>query len=162
MEYGYPIVVTPGVASARLSPFSFTTMPIISGRSAPPGREELSFAITSSLSAICFTCFGETKLTASICLNPASTNSFKYSALYSVGMKSCNPCHASLGHSTSFAVSMRLRKSEEVEGSKLKVEREDDGKLSFLRFDSLPQTVKHSRKFRDVSESGRDNGRRNV
>src|SRR6266478_257203 len=45
IEYGYPIVVTPGVASARSSPLSFTTMPIISGRSAPSGREALSFAI---------------------------------------------------------------------------------------------------------------------
>src|SRR5713101_1001743 len=139
---------------------------MMSGGSTPAGRplekKVFRLAMTSSLSAICFTCFGETKLTASMCLNPARTSSFRYSALYSVGMKSCNPCHASLGHSTSFAVSMRLRKSEEVEGSKLKVEREDDGKLSFLRFDSLPQTVKHSRKFRDVSESGRGNGRRNV
>src|SRR5205823_9449701 len=49
---------------------------------------------------------GETKLTASMCLNPASTSSFRYSALYSVGIKSGNPCHASRGHSISFAFSM--------------------------------------------------------
>src|ERR1700675_4651774 len=96
------MVVTPGVASARSSPFSFTTMPIISGSSEASGREALSFTITSSLSAICFTSFGETKLTASICSNPASTSCFKYSALYSVGIKSGRPCHASRGHSISF------------------------------------------------------------
>src|SRR4029077_16461202 len=106
IEYGYPIVVMPGVASARSSPFSFTTMPIISGCGTPSGREALYLLITSSLSAICFTCFGETKLTASMCLNPASTTSFKYSALNSVGMKSGSPCHASRGHSMSFTVSI--------------------------------------------------------
>src|SRR5260370_12134477 len=100
------MVVTPGVASARSSPFSFTTMPMISGRSVPAERAELSSATTSSLSAICFTCLGETKLTASMCLNPASTNSFRYSAFVSVGMKSASPCHASLGHSISFTVSI--------------------------------------------------------
>src|SRR6267154_1533730 len=100
------MVVTPGVASARCNPFSFTAMPIISGRSSPAGRESFSFAITSSLSAICLTCLGETKLTASICLKPASTNSFIFSALVSVGMKSASPCHASLGHSISFTVSI--------------------------------------------------------
>src|ERR1700736_3843195 len=115
------MVVTPGVASARSSPFSFTTMPMISGRLVgsascrlpfPWGREALSLAITSSLSAICFTCFGETKLTASICLNPASNNSFRYSAFVSVGIKSVSPCQASLGHSISLAVSMlRLQNS---------------------------------------------------
>src|SRR5260370_9640336 len=99
------MVVTRGVGSARSSPFSFTTMPMISGRSVPE-REELSSATTSSLSAICFTCLGETKLTASMCLNPASTNSFRYSAFVSVGMKSASPCHASLGHSISFTVSI--------------------------------------------------------
>jgi len=31
------------------------------GSFTPAGREALSFAINSSLSAICFTCFGETK-----------------------------------------------------------------------------------------------------
>src|SRR5713226_8189560 len=102
IEYGYPMVVTPCVASARSNPFSFTTIPIISGSSALGGREALSFVITFSLSAICFTCFGETKLTASICLNPARTSSFKYSALYSVGMRSGRPCQASRGHSTIF------------------------------------------------------------
>src|SRR6266699_1723158 len=99
------MVVTPGVASARSIPFSFTTMPMISGGSVPVGREALSSFITSSLSAICFTCFGETKLTASMCRKPASTSSFKYSALYSVGICSGNPCHASLGHSISFTCS---------------------------------------------------------
>src|SRR5258706_11828350 len=100
------MVVTPGVASARSNPFSFTTMPMISGDSTPAGREALKSDITSSLSAICFTCFGETKLTASMCLNPASTSSFKYSALYSVGIMSGNPCHASRGHSISFICSI--------------------------------------------------------
>src|SRR5437879_8629229 len=64
-------------------------------------RGAFSFAITSSLSAICFTCFGETKLIASTCLNPASTSSLRYSALYSVGISSGNPCQASRGHSIS-------------------------------------------------------------
>src|SRR5579859_3099346 len=81
---------------------------MISGGSALGGREALNFAITSSLSAICFTCFGDTKLTASMCRNPASTSSFKYSALYSVGMKSARPCQASLGHSMIFVASTSL------------------------------------------------------
>src|ERR1700676_5268324 len=81
-------------------------MPMISGPSAPAGNDELNFSITSSLSAICFTCFGETKLTASMCLNPATTNSFRYSAFVSVGMKSGSPCHASLGHSIILTVSI--------------------------------------------------------
>src|SRR6267378_5519055 len=106
IEYGYPIVVTPGVASARSNPFSFTTIPMISGRSTSAGRKAFSFAITSSLSAICFTYFGETKLTASMCLNPAAISSFRYSALYCTGMRSGNPCHASRGHSISFTFSM--------------------------------------------------------
>src|SRR5260370_9925071 len=100
MEYGYPILVTPGVASARSSPFSFTTIPMIS--TGLPVSEAPSLAITSSLSAICLTCFGETKLTASICLNPASINCLRYAAFVSVGIKSASPCQASLGHSTSF------------------------------------------------------------
>src|SRR4029077_20160340 len=79
---------------------------MISGGFVPTGREALNLAITSSLSAICFTCFGETKLTASMSLNPASTASFKYSALNSVGMKSGSPFHASRGHSMSFTVSI--------------------------------------------------------
>ena len=41
------------------------------------GREARNICITSSLSAICLTCFGETKLTASMCLKPARTSSFK-------------------------------------------------------------------------------------
>src|SRR6266849_5290435 len=106
IEYGYPTVITPGVARARTNPFSFTTIPIISGSSTPAGREAFSFAITSSLSAICFTCLGETKLTPSMCLNPASISSSRYSALYSVGICSGSPCHASRGHSISFTFSM--------------------------------------------------------
>src|SRR5215469_389997 len=100
------MVVTPGVASARSNPLSFTTIPMISGGSEFEGREAHNFAITSSLSAICLTCFGDTKLTASMCLNPARTSSFRYSALYSVGMKSCSPCQASLGHSINFTDSI--------------------------------------------------------
>src|SRR6516164_5750988 len=100
------MVVTPGVAKARASPFSLTTIPMISGGSESEGREPLNCAITSSLSAICLTCFGETKLTASICLNPARTSSFKYSVLYSVGMKSGSPCQASLGHSINVTLSI--------------------------------------------------------
>src|SRR5260221_7450751 len=41
-----------------------------------------------------------------MCLNPASTDSFRYSDLSSVGMKSASPCHASRGHSTSFTDSV--------------------------------------------------------
>src|SRR6266851_6501740 len=123
IEYGYPTVVTPGVASARSNPFSFTTIPIISGSSTPAGREAFSFAITSSLSAICFTCLGETKLTASICLNPARTSSFKYSALYSVGICSGNPCHASLGHSISFTFSMSGLQDSRLEFADFGIER---------------------------------------
>ena len=67
IEYGYPSVVTPRVASARSTPLSFTTMPMISGSAVPAGREALSASITASLSAICRTCCGETKLTASMC-----------------------------------------------------------------------------------------------
>src|SRR5712664_3684825 len=100
------MVVTPGVARARSNPFSFTTIPMISAGSVFGGREALNFAMTSSLSAICLTCFGETKLTASMCLKPASTSSFKYSALYSVRICSGNPCQASRGHSISFTFSM--------------------------------------------------------
>src|SRR5215469_5622521 len=96
------MVVTPGVAKARSSPFSLTTIPMISGGSESEGREPQNRAITSSLSAICLTCLGETKLTASMCRKPASTSSFKYSALYSVEMNSCSPCQASRWHSISF------------------------------------------------------------
>src|SRR5437660_5987907 len=120
MEYGYKIVVTHGVAMARSNHFLFTTIPMISSGSivAPvscprfrcsglkEGSAAFSFAITSSLSAICLTCFGETKLTASMWRNPASASCLRYSALYSVGMNSCNPCHASRGHSITFTVSM--------------------------------------------------------
>jgi len=65
------MVVTPGVASARSSPCAFTTMPIISGASPEGSRTLLSSFITASLSAICGTCLGETKLTASMCRNPS-------------------------------------------------------------------------------------------
>src|SRR5260370_12720502 len=116
------MVATPGVASARSSPFSFTTMPMISGRSVTAERAELSSATSSSLSAICFTCLGETKLTASMCLNPASTNSFRYSAFVSVGMKSASPCHASLGHSISFTVSISGLQDSRFEFADLGVE----------------------------------------
>src|SRR5260370_14599291 len=142
------IVVTPGVASARSSPFSFTTMPMISGSCTPAGREALSFAITSSLSAICFTCFGETKLTASICLNPASTSSFRYSALYSAGIISGSPCHASLGHSISLTFSMGPQhKAKEVDSQQLKLEKEKESSLVGLHsssFHLFAQRVKHS------------------
>src|SRR5260370_42619906 len=98
-------------------------MPIISGGSMLAGREVFSFAITSSLSAICFTCFSETKLTASMCLKPASTSSFKYSALYSVGICSGNPCHASLGHSISFTFSMSGLQDSRLELADFGIER---------------------------------------
>src|SRR5260370_789570 len=97
-------------------------IPIISGGSVPRGREALSFAITSSLSAICFTCFGETKLTASMCLNPARTNSFRYAPLSSVGIKSPNPCHASRGHSTSFTGSMSGLQNSRLEFADLRIQ----------------------------------------
>src|SRR5437763_15507494 len=100
------MVVTPGVASARSNPFLLTAIPMISGGFTFGGREAVNFVITSSLSAICLTCFGETKLTASMWRNPASASCLRYSALYSVGMNSCNPCHASRGHSITFTVSM--------------------------------------------------------
>src|SRR6266704_3103071 len=177
------MVVTPGVASARSNPFSFTTIPMISGGSfvAPAcpeprrascrlrsdpicslSREALNLDITSSLSAICLTCFGETKLTASMWRNPANTSSFRYSALYSVGICSGSPCHASLGHSMSFTVSMRPREPEEVESSKLKVEVERRKGLSWLCFDLLAQAVEHSRKFSNVFESHIGSCRGNV
>ena len=37
------MVVTPGVASARSSPFSFTTIPMISGRSISIGKGSVEF-----------------------------------------------------------------------------------------------------------------------
>ena len=55
-------MLTAPVAIARSAPFSFTTMPIIS-----TSRGGASFSSTPSLSAICGTAFGETKLTASMC-----------------------------------------------------------------------------------------------
>ena len=108
MEYGYPRVVTPGTARARSSPFSFTTMPMISGPSIPEGREPKNASSTASLSAIWRTCCGETKLTASICRNPAATSARKCAALTSVGITCGKPCHASRGHSTILTESAEL------------------------------------------------------
>src|SRR5882762_805862 len=96
---------------------------MISGRSTPAGREAFSFAITSSLSAICFTCFGETKLTASMCLNPAAISSFKYFALYAAGICSGSPCHASRGHSISFTLSMSGLQDSRFEFADFGIER---------------------------------------
>src|SRR5581483_5566931 len=94
-------------------------------------KRSLKRFITSSLSAICFTCFGETKLTASMCRKPASTSCVKYSALYSVGMNSGSPCQASRGHSINFtgsskAVSffLRNRQLKKREGRKEKGNRQ--------------------------------------
>src|SRR5882724_5132276 len=97
-------------------------MPIISGGSMSEGREALSLAITSSESAICLTCFGETKLTASMWRKPATTSSFKYSAFSSVGMKSGKPCHASRGHSISLICSVISRTPLENEVEQQEIE----------------------------------------
>src|SRR5437763_10339048 len=92
------MVVTPGVASARSSPFSLTTIPMISCGSfvapascrrfccseANEDQEAPSLAITSSLSAICLTCFGETKLTASMCWRLEEHTSELQSPMYLV------------------------------------------------------------------------------
>src|SRR6202042_1475716 len=67
----------------------------------------LNFCITASLSAICGTCLGETKLTASICSNPSAISRLRYCTFPSVGITAFKPCHASRGHSTivtSFAI----------------------------------------------------------
>jgi hypothetical protein len=69
------------VAIARSAPFSFTTIPMISTPSVEP-----SCASTCSLSAICGTAFGETKLTASMWRKPASINARRYSTFRSVGI----------------------------------------------------------------------------
>src|SRR6266436_2735895 len=119
MEYGYPSVVTPGVFKARSIPCSFTTIPMISGRSTPGGSPARNDFITSSLSAIWRTSFGETKLTASICLKPTAVSFRRYSTFNSVGMTSASPCHASRGHSTIFTISdkWRDRKSTRLNSS---------------------------------------------
>src|SRR5262245_40524802 len=56
---------------------------------------------TSSLSAICGTALGETKLTASMCLNPTSIKPRRYRLFSSVGICRLRPCQASRGHSIS-------------------------------------------------------------
>src|SRR5436190_18794199 len=71
-------------------------MPMISTSSSGPSCSRIF-----SLSAICGTAFGETKLTASICRKPAATRPRKYSAFRSVGICRGSPCHASRGHSMS-------------------------------------------------------------
>src|SRR5207248_2565560 len=74
IEHGYPSVVTRLVAIARAAPFSLTTMPMIS-----TSFGGSSCSRTCSLSAICGTAFGETKLTASIFLKPALMSARKNS-----------------------------------------------------------------------------------
>src|SRR4029453_6065642 len=79
---------------ARSAPFSFTTIPMIS--------TSLGSSICSStfsLSAICGTALGETKLTASMCLNPASIRARRKRVFSAVGICRLRPCHASRGHS---------------------------------------------------------------
>src|SRR6266576_6113680 len=96
MEQGKPRVETACVAMERSAPFSFTTIPMIS--------MSLGTSICSStfsLSAICGTALGETKLTASMCLNPTSIRVRKYWVFNSVGISRLRPCHASRGHSIS-------------------------------------------------------------
>src|SRR5215472_13326813 len=96
MEQGKPRVETACVAMARSAPFSFTTIPMIS--------TSLGISICSStfsLSANCGMALGETKLTASMCLNPASIRARRYRVFSSVGICRLRPCHASRGHSIS-------------------------------------------------------------
>jgi len=110
--------VTPGVARARSRPCEFTTIPIISGESPPGVFTRLKRSITASLSAICGTCFGETKLTASICRNPSEINRFRYCTFSCVGITLRKPCQASRGHSTivtSFVMSFRTKDSGKCE-----------------------------------------------
>src|SRR2546423_4931192 len=76
-------------------------MPIISMPSAGP-----SCASTCSLSAICGTAFGETKLTASMWQKPAAIKARRYSTFRSVGMMPGKPCQASRGHSMSLTDSI--------------------------------------------------------
>src|SRR6266403_188266 len=126
IEYGYPSVVTPGVFKARSIPCSFTTSPMISGRSTPGGSPARNDFITSSLSAIWRTCFGETKLTASMCLIPAAARRTRYSTFVLVGMISGRPCHASRGHSTSFTISDKWSPLElRVHSRQLRVKRQN-------------------------------------
>src|SRR5262249_8153744 len=96
MEQGNPRLETACVAMARSAPFSFTTIPMIS--------TSLGISICSStfsLSANCGIALGETKLTASMCLNPASIRARRYRVFSSVGICRLRPCHASRGHSIS-------------------------------------------------------------
>src|SRR4029077_16754460 len=88
---------------ARSAPFSFTTMPMIS-----TSLGGSSCSSTFSLSAICGTAFGETKLAASMCLNPTPISARKYCAFTSVGISALSPCHASRGHSISFTASLGI------------------------------------------------------
>src|SRR6476661_11044256 len=80
---------------ARSTPFSFTTIPMISTSSG--GSRCIS---TCSESAIWGTALGETNDTASMCLKPAFTSARRYAAFWSAGMSPFSPCHASRGHST--------------------------------------------------------------
>src|SRR5258706_7312783 len=93
---------------ARSIPCSFTTMPIISGGSVPDGSPARNPFMTSSLSAIWRTCFGETKLTASMCFTPAAVSLRRYSTFVSVGIISVRPCQASRGHSMIFTISDKM------------------------------------------------------
>ena len=74
------------VAIARSAPFSFTTIPMISTPGTGPSSRS-----TSSESAICGTAAGDTKLTASICRNPASTSRRRYAAFRSAGIVPLQP-----------------------------------------------------------------------
>src|SRR2546423_2797175 len=65
-----------------------------------------SWPSTFSLSAICGTAFGETKLTASMCRKPAATSPRRYSTFRSVGIWRGKPCQASRGHSMSLTDSI--------------------------------------------------------
>jgi len=71
------MVVTPGVARARRSPFSLTTMPMIFGRDGVGGERGQELRDDLFAVGICWTCLGETKLTASMCWKPVRINSFK-------------------------------------------------------------------------------------
>src|SRR4029077_18654865 len=66
---------------------------------------------TSSESAICGIALGETKDTASICLNPAPINARRYWTFMAAGIWPLRPCQASRGHSmilTSFDINQNL------------------------------------------------------
>src|ERR1700758_999433 len=88
------------MASARSRPCAFTTIPIISGASPEGVFIALRRSITASLSAICGTCFGETKLTASMWRKPSEISRLRYCTFSSVGITWRNPCQASRGHFT--------------------------------------------------------------